>query len=361
MFAVCTMLAACAGPTSGYTINGSIKDAADGQMVYLKVPHGRQLTTIDSASVKGGEFTFKGVQDTASLRYITCILPNAERPLSLPFFLENGEINVSLNQDNETVSGTYHNDIYQSFKDGQKEILTKLGEIQYSLQSGELSEEDREAKIAEFEKLYAEKDQYQINAMHNNINNAMGALILTHSYHSMGTAELHALLQQIPGEYAASSEIVRIKESVNKKMQTEVGQKFIDFSMPTPDGKEAKLSDFIGGKNKLLLVDFWASWCGPCRRAMPELKNIYKEYKNKGLEIVGVSFDRNADAWKQAIKDDELQWKHMSDLKYWQSEAAKLYGVNSIPHLMLIDAEGTIVARGLHGEELANKIAELLK
>lgn len=361
MCAVGALLAACSGSTSGYTIKGNIQNAADGQIVYLKVPHGRQLTTIDSTFVKGGDFTFKGVQDTASLRYITCFIPNAERPYSLPFFLENGQINVSLNEENETVGGTYHNDIYQAFKDGQKEILTNLGEIQNSLQTENLSEEERQAKIAEFEKLYEQKDQYQINALHNNITNAMGALILTHSYYDIETAELDALLQQIPAEYATNSEIVRIKEYVDKKQKTEVGKKYIDFSMPTPDGKEAKLSDFVGGKNKLLLVDFWASWCGPCRRAMPELKSIYKEYKNKGLEIVGVSFDRDAEAWKKAIKDDKLEWKHISDLKYWQSEAAKIYGINSIPHLMLIDAEGTIVARGLHGEELANKIAELLK
>ena len=124
--------------------------------------------------------------------------------------------------------------------------------------------------------------------------------------------------------------------------------------------KGVKLSDYAG-KGKLVLVDFWASWCGPCRREMPNLVELYKQYKNKNFEIVGVSLDQNGDSWKAAIKQLNITWPQMSDLKYWECEGAQLYAVSSIPHVVLIDGEGTIVARGLHGEELQQKVAELLK
>lgn len=141
---------------------------------------------------------------------------------------------------------------------------------------------------------------------------------------------------------------------------TAVGQKFTDFTMQTPDGKEIKLSDYVG-KGKVVLVDFWASWCGPCRREMPNLVEIYKKYKSQGFEIVGVSLDRDAEAWKKGIEQLHITWPQMSDLKYWDCEGARLYAVSSIPHTVLIDGEGTILARGLHGEELQEKIAESLK
>ena len=130
--------------------------------------------------------------------------------------------------------------------------------------------------------------------------------------------------------------------------------------MQTPDGQNVKLSDYVG-KGKVVLVDFWASWCGPCRREMPNLVEAYKQYKNKNFEIVGVSLDQNGDAWKAAIEQLNITWPQMSDLKYWNCEGAQLYAVSSIPHTVLIDGEGTIIARGLHGEDLQKKLAEVLK
>ena len=115
------------------------------------------------------------------------------------------------------------------------------------------------------------------------------------------------------------------------------------------------------GKGKVVLVDFWASWCGPCRREMPNLVEAYKKYHNKGFEIVGVSLDRDAEVWKNGIEKLDITWPQMSDLKYWDCEGAKLYAVSSIPHTVLIDGEGVILARGLHGEELQKQIAEALK
>jgi thiol-disulfide isomerase/thioredoxin len=115
------------------------------------------------------------------------------------------------------------------------------------------------------------------------------------------------------------------------------------------------------GKGKWVLVDFWAAWCGPCKAEMPNVVAAYKKYHKKGFEVVGLSFDKDKDAWVQAIKDWDMPWIHLSDLKHWQTVAAGVYSVNSIPDNLLIDPQGTIVARGLRGKELEAKLSEIFK
>ena len=116
------------------------------------------------------------------------------------------------------------------------------------------------------------------------------------------------------------------------------------------------LSDLRG---KIVLVDFWASWCGPCRRENPNVVRMYNKYKDKGFDILGVSLDKTQDRWLQAIEQDGLEWHHVSDLKGWSNEVAQAYGVRSIPHTILLDQEGRIIARNLRGQALEEKLEEL--
>lgn len=138
------------------------------------------------------------------------------------------------------------------------------------------------------------------------------------------------------------------------------GIQYIDFGMEDPDGKPIKVSDFVG-KNKYTLIDFWASWCGPCHAEMPTVSRAYDEFRSKGLEIIGVSLDNNKSDWMKGISDLKMTWPQMSDLKGWECAGAQLYGVRAIPANVLVDQKGRIVAQNLRGENLIQKLSELLK
>ncbi len=146
-----------------------------------------------------------------------------------------------------------------------------------------------------------------------------------------------------------------IKKTKNIK-KLSVGNEAPDITLPDPDGKTVKLSSL---KGNYVLIDFWASWCRPCRTENPNNVKLYKKYHNKGFEIYAVSLDRDKNAWLKAIKDDNLTWIHVSDLKFWQSEGAQIYNVKAIPHTVLLDKDGKIIANGLRGDALAKKLKEI--
>lgn len=146
------------------------------------------------------------------------------------------------------------------------------------------------------------------------------------------------------------------KETAQARIKM-IGAVAPDISLPNPDGDTLSISGF---KGKVLLLDFWASWCGPCRRENPRVVKMYNKYKDEGFEILGISLDRSHGPWVEAIEKDGLDWYHMSDLKFWQSIASRTYGVGSIPYTVLLDREGRIVAKNLRGEKLEAKVAELL-
>jgi peroxiredoxin len=145
---------------------------------------------------------------------------------------------------------------------------------------------------------------------------------------------------------------------IDEKKGTTVGFKATNFTQTTPDGKKVSLSDF---KGKYVLIDFWASWCRPCRMENPNVVSAYNRFKDKGFTVLGVSMDSNRDPWIAAIKQDNLTWTHVSDLKGWGNEVGKLYNVTGIPQNFLIDKEGKIVAKDLRGAALDEKLAEIIK
>lgn len=158
-------------------------------------------------------------------------------------------------------------------------------------------------------------------------------------------------------KYPDNGWVINLGKRVEQLSFLATGTTAPDFTILTPEDKNISLKDFRG---KFVLIDFWASWCKPCRAENPNVVAAYNKYKNKGFEIFGVSLDQNKEAWIAAIKADGLIWKHGSDLKYWDAAPAKLYNVSSIPYNVLVDKEGKIVAKNLHGEQLESQLAAVL-
>ena len=194
-----------------------------------------------------------------------------------------------------------------------------------------------------------------------NKDNLIPAAYITNIVYDCDAAELKALLAS-SRPYASHPMLAHARQALAdiERANAIIGKPFTDLEMNDTEGKAHKLSEYCG-KGHYVLIDFWASWCGPCRMEMPNVKENYEKYHAKGFDVVGLSFDNKADAWKKAINEMGLNWIHLSDLKGWRSIAAQTYGIQGIPASLLVNPEGIIVARDLRGEALGKKLAEIFK
>jgi peroxiredoxin len=184
-------------------------------------------------------------------------------------------------------------------------------------------------------------------------------MFLSQIQYSKDAVELEAMVNALDPRLAVVPSIVRMREHIDAMKKVAIGQIAPDFSQNDQSGKPVRLSD-VYSKNEYTLIDFWASWCGPCRQENPNVVAAFNAYKGKGFGIIGVSLDQDTARWIKAIADDKLDWPQVSDLKFWQNEAASMYAVNSIPSNFLVDKTGKIIARNLRERALHEKLAELL-
>ena len=329
------------GSASKYTITGTSEEFADGKWAFLTIEEGRELKNIDSMAITGNSFKFVGEVENPYSAYVIIKDAEADRPeLYAEIYVEPGTIEVKkLDPEYQAYSavGTPLNDL-------TSEMNAKMAELM----------KDENASNEDIMKLYA--DFIMANAA-----NLAGQNMLKQNYYMLAPQQVLDAIAAIPAE--KQEEFADMKNAAEQALKVEPGNAYIDVVEPTPDGKELSLKSVVENKkNKYVLLDFWASWCGPCMAEVPYLVETYKNYNKKGFEIFGVSFDRNRDAWLKAIKEKELSWLHVSNVKYWDTPSRHAYAVNSIPANFLIDCStGKIIAKGLRGEELQKKIAELLK
>jgi len=190
-----------------------------------------------------------------------------------------------------------------------------------------------------------------------NHDNQIPAAYLSDSFYALDYHQLKKALDPTAAYYN-SPQLEKAKKYLANLEKRAPGTMFKDFEMNDTDGKAHKLSEWCG-KGKYVLVDFWASWCGPCRMEMPNVVENYNKYKDKGFDVVGVSFDKDGNAWKSAIQSLNMPWHHISDLKGWQSLATSVYGIQSIPANVLLNPQGKIIAIDLRGKDLGKKLEEI--
>ena len=349
-------LASCQN-SNEYVIRGTIEGAEDGDMVYLQEFTGTELVAHDSATVADGKFSFTGTpEEVTATRFVTFV--NDELELVSQVFLEPGTIKVHMSSQQSSLGGTVCNDAYNEFIQQYMAASTEMNDIYAEAMGGSLTEDEKAEAIALLQEKEAKTMEMVRGSIEKNIGNAVGVQLLASFGMSFPVEEMLPLVEKIPAKFDALPEVMAIKGYFEAAKLSAEGQHFTDFTMNDPDGKELRLSDFISA-NKYTLVDFWASWCGPCRAEMPNVVAAYAKYKSKGFGIVGVSLDSDVEAWKKALVDLGITWPQMSDLQGWQNAAAQLYGIRSIPATLLISQDGVIVARDLRGDALEEKLAEL--
>ena len=351
-------LFSCSGNTAKYNVTG-INAPEDGVAVYLV--DALSSERIDSAVVAGGTFQMKGKAEKDAFMNL-----NVEGS-NWTFMFFNDGVPVKADLSNNTLSGSDLNNkvtesdlktdaMYRQYNDFIQELM-------------ELPEEEQEAKMPEYREWFNKLRDCYLSVVEDNKDNLVPVAFIQNIRSLAGPDKFNELVNS-DAPFASHPYVLdlkkRIEESEAKQREAEekkqaiIGQKFLDLEEPDADGNVHKLSEYVG-QGKWVLVDFWASWCGPCKAEMPNVVAAYKNYHDKGFEIVGLSFDREKEPWVAAITEWEMPWIHLSDLKYWKSIASDVYEVNSIPDNLLIDPEGTVVARGLRGEDLEAKLAEVIK
>ena len=315
-------MTSCTAEKKGYVIDGQVADVNEGVM-YLKKYVDKSFIDVDSAVIVDGKFRFEGVAPEALAHGLTT-KKESNRPMV--FFLDNDAMQVSMNESGKelNITGSEANDIYMR----NAKITRAKG---YSLDS--------------------------LLAAHPSSPVAAYFVVKDFAY-KLDLEGMKAARAKFDASLNGSSYILQIESMIDRMEKVQVGSVAPDFTLPDVDGNPVSLSSFRG---KYVLVDFWAAWCPDCRKENPNIVAAWEKYKDKNFAVLGVSLDRKRDQWLAAIEKDNLTWTQVSDLKYWDSEAAVLYCIRWIPMSFLIDPEGKIVAIGLEGEELHNKLEELLK
>ena len=346
-----------------FVISGTAEGIENGTKVYLQVQGETEMIAKDTVEVQSGKFEIKGAFETLEIAIVT-----VEGNNPIPFIMENGNITIKVNKDtiqNSVVGGTPENELFQDYSGKTKEVYKKIGDFQA-------------AKQEEFMGAQAVNDTVTMNALMNQLKTMQEELIVlakdvisknNDKYLSALLLENNLATQTITAEegkayfdkFTDRIKQTRSGKNIEKivKAATEVviGKPAPDFSAPSPEGKTISLKESLG---KVTIIDFWASWCAPCRQENPNVVAMYNELHEKGLNIIGVSLDRDGDKWKEAIAKDGLTWPQISNLKFWQEPIAEQYNVKSIPATFILDENGIIVARDLRGDELKAKVKELL-
>ena len=357
-----------------YIISGTVKGVADGKTVVLeKQDETGQLKPIDTVKIKDGKFTIKGSAKEPEIMLLQVEALQGK----VPFILENGDIEVIVDKDSiqkSKLSGTFNNDVFSKFnvdvvkfqKDSQKKLMAFQNANMAKMKTAQEAKDTITINklMKEYQVIQKEGMDFYVKFAETNPKALISALIVDSMLNDPNVNLARA--KKIFASFSPELKKYKPGKSIQSKLDkiakpvaaaVEVGTIAPDFSAPNPDGKSISLKESLG---KVTIIDFWASWCNPCRAENPNVVALYNEFHAKGLNIIGVSLDKDASKWKEAIAKDKLTWNQVSNLKEFEDPIAQAYGINAIPSTYILDANGTIVAKDLRGAELKAKIAALL-
>ena len=357
------ILTSCSGGSDGKTLSGTAIGFADGTELYWqKVNENNQPEVLDTLIVKGGKFEAALEEaDGSELR----LLSDPATRKNFLVFNENQSIKVAIYRDSmqaSKASGGRSNELYAEYNKTIREYAKLRKEKMDAYQKARLEQDGIMVNILQEEnnELMASERAFKRQFVENNPNSLFTLLILSELIEKkqITADDARKIVADTKPEIMETSIGTTLKQSLEAMKNVEIGGIAPDFAAPNPTGETVSLASV---KGKYTLIDFWASWCKPCRFENPNLVKAYNEYHDQGFNIIGVSLDQpNGKArWLKAIKDDGLPWPQISNLQFWQDPIARMYNVHAIPASFLLDENGVIIARDLRGAQLEAKLASL--
>ena len=344
------------GEEKPFRIVGTASELTEGEMLLLTSRVGG-VDTLGRGPIVNGKFQIEGMIEQPCV----ALLKVADREGGFIFLLDTDaayEMELWNNRPAKIKGGT----LQEQLNDYQAVVWKANEEMRAIREKMNEASAERHFKTVnelrgKLEKV-AEKAQREMNGMlEKSGDNLFSVYIRTAGMEQLDLPRLKALYETLSEEARQWEPAKLLAARIASLEQVNEGAMAPDFTLPTPEGKDVSLYEL---KGKLKIVDFWASWCGPCRMENPNMVKLYADFKDKGLTVVSVSLDENKEKWLKAIEDDGLTWTHVSDLKGWRSEVVKLFNIDAVPTIFVLDAENRIIAKNLRGEALRTFVSERL-